>query len=522
MAPEQTIEVMVYDITIQRTNSVGRCVVETIAPEYMRVHRRAKYGKPPPFIAEVRPAFKYELEEEGFDLTNVGDGLPWSSMEESERQQMQGGDQFGDDTGEFSLYERADVYIKLDQDMDGVAEWRHVIMVGDKVMSDEKADDHPYVELCPNPEPHVFFGQCPADFAIEPQRLNTSLLRGLMDNVYLAVNQRTQVIDGQVNLDDLTNSRPGGVVRVKNLNAMAPIVQSPLDPGAWKMVEWGEQWRERRTGHTRYSQGMSPDALNPTATGVNIITEKADQRVELIARVAAASVERMFRKMLKCMGRYQNMPEVVELLGQWVEVDPREWAEGYEVEVDVGLGTGSKDKKAVALQTINGMQQPLLQQGIISPQAVIESGRGFVDALGLGEPEKYFPDAMPPQPPQPPLPLLIEQEKIKADQQKFQAQTGNEQQKAQAAASEADRQRQHDRAMAQDKQRAEMQRELLSLAAGVISARSGTIGPNVVNGTMLDQTGPAVAGADPRQLDEVIAQINRVAGAFSQQQGGLV
>jgi hypothetical protein len=354
----------------------------------------------------------------------------------------------------------------------------------------------------------------------DQQRLD--LLRGLMDNVYLSVNQRTQVVEGRVNLDDLTNNRPGGVVRVKDLTSMAPIQQAGLDQGAWQMVEWGEQWRERRTGHTRYSQGMSPDALNPTATGVNIITEKADQRVELIARVAAVSVERMFRKMLKCMGRYQTAPELVELMGKWVHVDPREWAEGYEVELDVGLGTGSKDKKAIALQTILGMQQPLAQGGVLPSKAVIETGRRFAEAVGLGDPELYFPDPQPQQPPQPPPQIQAKKMELDADAQKFQAQNGIDAQKAQAAAAEAEKQRQHDRLMAQDAQRAQLQRELLSLAAGVISARSGTVGPNVVNGTMLDQTGPAVASADPQQLDQVIAQINRVAGAFSQQQGGLV
>ena len=434
MPEEQTVEVEVYDITVQRTNKTGRCVIETVAPEYMRIHRMATYGKSVPFIAEVRPRFRFELEEEGYDLSDVGSGLPWSSAEESARRNSSASGNLhsaADGEAEFEQFEFVNAFIKLDQDQDGTAEWRHVVMVGDKVMSDDKVDDHPYVEVCPAPDPHTWEGQCPADFAIEPQRLNTSLLRGLMDNVYLTVNQRTAVVDGRVNLDDLTNSRPGGVVRVKDLQSMAPIQQTGLDQGAWQMVEWGEQWRERRTGFTRYSQGMSPDALNPTATGVGIITEKADQRTELIARVFAVSLERLITKMLKCMGRYQNVPELVELAGEWTEVDPREWADGFEIEVDVGLGTGSKDKKAMGLQQVFGMQQPLVQAGMMPPTAVVASGRAFAEAIGLGDPESYFPDPPPPQPPQPPPQVQIKQMELQADAQKFQATTQAEERRMQ-------------------------------------------------------------------------------------------
>ena len=39
-------------------------------------------------------------------------------------------------------------------------------------------------------------------------------MRQLLDNMYLTNNNRMAVMDGMVNLDDLT-SRPGGVVRTK-------------------------------------------------------------------------------------------------------------------------------------------------------------------------------------------------------------------------------------------------------------------------------------------------------------------
>lgn len=501
--------VEVYDLRVKRTESEGRCVVQPVPPEEMRIHRRARYGEDPLFVAHVSSRTKGELESEGYDLTDADSGASALSTEAIERADSQEFSLGDDSDGELMLYEVSECYIRLDQDNDGVPEWRRVLLIGSTVMEDEKVDSHPFVWFCPNPLPHVFFGQCPADHAIEPAKLNTSLLRGLMDNVYLSVNQRMQVLDGQVNLDDLTNSRPGGLVRVREMGAVQPLVQPGLDQGAWQMVEWGEQWRERRTGFTRYSQGMSPDALNPTATGVNIITEKADQRTELIARVAAESVRTMFGKMLKCMGQYQDVSDVVELMGQWVSVDPREWADGYRIEVNVGLGTGSKDKRAAALREVYGMQQPLAASGALPPQALIATARGFAEAVGLGDPEQYFPDAQPPKPPVPPPQVQVEQMKLQADAQKYQAET-------QRDAAEADKQRAHELQLAQVNNGAKLQSELLSLSAGVLASRTGAVGPNIINGTVLDQSGAAMTNADPAQLDQVVAEINRVAQAFVQ------
>lgn len=344
-------------------------------------------------------------------------------MEQIERAATQTPWFFDQSDGELERYLCSECYIKLDQDNDGIPEWRRVFMIGSTIKEDEKVDDHPFVFFCPNPMPHVFFGECPADQALQPQRLRTSLMRAVADNVYLSVNQRTGIVEGQVNLDDLLNNRPGGVVRMKSLNALQPIPQGGLDQSAWQFVEWGEQWREQRTGFTRYSQGLSPDALNPTATGVSLITEKADQRMELMARVAAESVRQLFEKMLKCVCRYQNKAEQVELFKQWMTIDPREWVDGYHIHINVGLGTGSKDKLSAVMSQIFQMQGPLVQGGAIPPQAAILAARKFAEGAGITTPEQYFPDAQPPKEPPPPPQVMIKQMELQADAQKFQAES---------------------------------------------------------------------------------------------------
>ena len=418
--------VELYELTVKRKRQQGGCKVLPCPPEEMRIHPRSRYGEPLKFIAQQFYKTRQELEAEGYNLSGVSAEDGWH-MEQIERASTQTPWFFDQSDGELQRYLCSECYIRLDQDGDGVAEWLKVFMIGQSVMDQEKVDDHPFVYFCPQPMPHVFFGECPVDDAIQPQRLRTSLMRAILDNVYLSVNQRTGIVEGQVNIDDLINNRPGGVVRMKSRDAIMPLTQNGLDQSAWNMVEWAETWREQRTGYTRYSQGMSPDALNPTATGVSIITEKADQRLELISRVAAVAVEQLFTKILKCVCMYQDKAEQINLLGQWVPIDPREWKDGFQVNINVGLGTGSKDKKAAVLNQAYMMQAPLLQMGAIPAQAAILAARGFLDASGIASPEQYFPDAPPPQPQPNP-----EQMKLQADAQKFQLQVQADQASKQA------------------------------------------------------------------------------------------
>lgn len=440
--------VELWNVKIKRTRSKGRCRVLGCPPEEMRIHPRARYGEPLQFIAQQFYRTKADLEADGYDLTNVGAEDGWH-MEQIERASTQTPWFFDQSDGELARYLCSECYIKLDQDNDGIPEWRKVFMIGQTVMDDEKVDDHPFVYFCPSPMPHVFFGECPADHALMPQRLRTSLLRASLDNVYLSVNKRMGVVEGQVNLDDLVNNRPGGVVRMKNKDALLPIEQGGLDQSAWNLVEWAEQWRESRTGFTRQSNGLNPDALAHSevgSEGIQVMAERADQRMELIARVAAETAVRvLFEKILKCVCMYQQKADQVELMGQWINIDPREWADAFHIHVNVGLGTGSKDRQAGVFNKIYQMQGPLVQGGAIPPQAAIMAARKFAESAGVNSPEVYFPDQI--QHPPQPNPELV----------KLQAQGQMKQMELQAGVQADQAKREHELALAREQMQMQAQ-----------------------------------------------------------------
>jgi len=266
-----------------------------------------------------------------------------------------------------------------------------------------------------------------------------------------------------VNLDDLLNSRPGGIVRVDSQDALMPIPQPALSPAAWQMVEWADQWRERRTGFTRYSQGLKADALSPqTAYGASIIAEKDDARIELIARVAADSVRVLMQKLLRAMARYQDVADQVELFGQWVSIDPRVWDECFDIKVNVGLGVGNKDKRAQTLLQVIGLQQPMIQAGIVAPQGAVVAATKYAEAAGLSDAQELFPPPQP-QPPQPNPEQVKLQGQMQIEQMKVQASQQIEQFKAQLQA-QVDQNRQESE-NAQQQARIQAEKELAAFKA---------------------------------------------------------
>ena len=126
-----------------------------------------------------------------------------------------GGDAFDPTRRELWLY---DCYIKCDRNGDGIAEWVRVLAGGSgahTILDEEEVDGPPFATLIPIPMPHRFFGMSLADQLFEIQEIKTSLWRNYLDNVYVQSNHRVEVVEGMVNLEDALNSRPGGVVRVK-------------------------------------------------------------------------------------------------------------------------------------------------------------------------------------------------------------------------------------------------------------------------------------------------------------------
>jgi hypothetical protein len=459
---------MLYDITATRTKKGGKISIENVPPEEFLISRNAKDIPTARFVGHRVQRTVSELKSMGYKNVDQISGDDQSQALNSERIQRLA---WNDENAATSDYANSgddsqrniwvtECYIRCDFDGDGIAELRKVTTAGNELLDNEEVDFTPFVSITPIPLPHTFFGLSIADMAMELQKSKTSLKRAAHDNTYLEANGRTYAVEGQVNLDDLLTNRPGGVVRMK-----APNMAGNFDQGrgntskVMELLDYTEQELEKATGWSRYSQGNDAKGLTDTAQGMNIITNKADMRLDLIARNFAEGYTELFKFMLKLITQYQDRAQQVKLSGEWIKIDPREWRNQFDVSINVGIGMGNKDQKMGHMMALLQQQQSAFAIGVANPQNVYAAEMELTKVMGFKNGEKFFTDPAKNPPPPKPDPMQIElQGKMQLLQAETQAKGQVEQMRMQfdAQAKEADRQ--HEAQLEQAK--AQMQAEV--------------------------------------------------------------
>lgn len=349
------------------------------------------------------------------------------------------GESKGDDDSMATGWLRME-WVLADFDGDGIAERICVHRLEEKILKREVVSHVPIATSSPILNPHRWDGMSIADAVSDLQKLHTELLRQTLNNLYLTNNPRTKVLTDAnwsplARIDDLLDSRPGGVIRQRDVNAVIEHV-TPFAAGAsMPMLEYVQSMRENRTGVSRTSQGLNPDSMNNTATGRAMDMSAAMQRVELIARIIAETlVKPIFQGILKVLTDGDMKKMSFRLRDEFVEYDPNEWRDQYDMTINVGLGTGDVQQKAAQLMMIAQLQKEGMAIGLTTPEHMYHTGAKIIENAGFKDVQNFLqdPSKSPPQQPQKPLPLQIEEMKIQADMQKHQAETQSDIQKFQA------------------------------------------------------------------------------------------
>ena len=295
------------------------------------------------------------------------------------------------------LIEVYECYIKVDQNDDGIAELRRVLYAGNTILSDEECDYVPFYSICPSPIPHKFYGQGLADKVIDLQLTKSTILRQMLDNLYLTNNYRVAAVEGKVNLDDLLTSTAGGVVRVKDPSAIVPLTVQSTANQSFPMMDYLDQVQAKRTGVSDMNQGLDPNVLqNATATAVATMANAAQGKLELIARIfAETGVKSLFKGILHLLCKYQDKERTLRINGKFVKFNPREWHDQYEVTIHVGLGNGSKQEQLATTQMILGKQEQIIQQyGLSNPLVNLKQYRDtlakFIHMAGFRDSSSFM------------------------------------------------------------------------------------------------------------------------------------
>jgi hypothetical protein len=314
------------------------------------------------------------------------------------------------------------------------------------------------------------------------------MLRGVLDNVALTNNPRLEILDGAVNIDDLLNNEIGGIVRVKQPGAIQPQAIPFVAGQTLTALQYFDMEIEGKTGVTKASTGLSPDALqSTTAAAVQATVQAQAGQIEVMARnLAEGGMRQMFKLMLRVMAENIEEEEMMRLAGaDYVPVDPRSWNYGMNVSVNVGLGTGREDQKLAALTQAFQIQSQILQaygpsNGLVSLTQIRNTLSDILALNGLRNSNRYF-SPMNPQTEQALMAQQQQQQEPQGDPQAdayLQAEMMKAQAKAQTDMAKLQSQQQHDMAKLQlqlqqsakddDLARDKMDQDLLVRAAEII------------------------------------------------------
>ena len=399
------LQVSYYNIKCKRTKDSSKVKIENVAPEEFLIDKRATTIEDATFVAQRSLVTRSDLIAMGYDkdiveTLSTGDTLDFTP----ERIARFGNGEQPFNTGDgndesMELVEYYECYVRTDLDEDGIAELHRVCYADNQVLMHEECDYVPFHSVCPLPIPHKFFGQSLADRAVDLQLIKSTITRQMLDNLYLTNNYRVGAVEGQVNLDDLLTSTAGGVVRVKNPNALVPLPVQSNAAQSFPMLEYLDTVQAKRSGVSEASQGLDPNILqNVTATAVAAMSSASGGKIELISRIFAdTGVSSLMKGILQLVCKYQNKERIIKIHNKFVPMDPREWNTEYNVTVNVGLGTGSKSEQLGVMQMILDKQEQMLTQyGLSNPLVSLKQYRDtlakFVNMAGFKDESGFLKD----------------------------------------------------------------------------------------------------------------------------------
>jgi hypothetical protein len=468
-----------HNVVVQQKKKSGKVTIENVPPEEFLISKKARTIADSPFVAHRQMLTRSTLIAMGFNKDQVeslqmGDALAYTPERVARYAAGEQPYQVQTDDPSMQEIEVFECYVKTDIDGKGIASLTQVFYAGNEILQDEKGkeiieetDYVPFHSICPIPIPHKFFGNSLADRTVDLQLIKTTITRQMLDNLYLTNNARVVAVEGQVNLDDLLTSTAGGVIRAKSPNAVQQLVVQNVANQAFPMLQYLDTVQSKRTGVSDASQGLDPSILqNVTAAAVASMQQAGAGKIELIARIfAETGVKSLFKGILHLLCKYQDKARIVRMRGEFVEFDPRTWANQYDVSINVGLGAGNRQEQMAMLSMVLAKQEQLIAQyGPANPYVSPAQYRGtlgrMVEIAGFKDSAEFYKAITPEQDQMLSNPPPQEQQmppEVQAIMARTQAEIQANQAKAQADIQLKQQQQQIDMEMAQQKAVLEMQ-----------------------------------------------------------------
>jgi hypothetical protein len=435
---EDDIGLMSGELRITRDTS--QVVIENIPPEEFLIESQAKSLDSVLFCAHRTKKTLSDLRLMGYPeklLSKIGDHTDVdldTDLEVLSRHDSINADRghnahgYQDQVRSVMVHE---VYMELDVEGSGVAELYKIMKAGNVLLEKEKVNRKPFITFVPLPIPHAFYGNNFADKLVATQNARTVLTRSILDHAMITNNPRYTVLKGGLsNPKELIDNRVGGLVNVTRPDAIAPMMQSPLNPFTFQTISMLESNMEDTTGVSKLSQGLNKDAVSKqnSAAMVEQLATMSQQRQKIIARnFATQFVKPLYQLIYQIVIEREEQAKLVEIGGEYVEIDPTSWADKRDVTVELTLGYGEQEKESQKYMAMHQAFQsdPSLQK-MYTPQNQYQLISKVMEMSGIKNVSEYLtnPEQLPPEQPDPAQELQLELMKKQLEVQERQTALG--------------------------------------------------------------------------------------------------
>lgn len=235
-----------------------------------------------------------------------------------------------------------EIYTSLDIDNDGLLEPVIIRMADDEILN---VEENPYkrppfragrmIEIA-----HRFEGRALPLVLESDQRELTNLNRLFVDSAAEAA-YATAISGDQEFLRQWATRSIGDALFIQgNPGDKVAFERSPgPDQNVVKAIEMREGIVERKSGVSRYNQGIDADSLNKTATGISIISTAGQQRQKAAARILGESLSDVIRDMIEINRMWQPFIEDADL-------QPEEGLFAQKLSIEIEVGVGPQDRMA--------------------------------------------------------------------------------------------------------------------------------------------------------------------------------
>lgn len=428
-----------FEIKGYRVKDLSQVRIENVAPEYFVVSTsQAELDlSNTDYCAHVHFYSRNELIEEGFDPDVVNE-LPIGSVitetiDSTIRYTKETGRILDNNatTPSGELVEVIEHYVRDAPDnSDDPKLWCIKTAANGSVILDAyEVDKVPYHVITPKINPYRFFGDALADELVDLQYAKSNLWRSVFDNIKYSVAPRWGA-KGDVDLDAANDYTPTALITMGPDGELIPLVTPFVADKAAEMAGSLDMMRAERTGFSRETAGLDPNALADSTNMMGAaILNLSQSRVKMIASTFAnTGVKSLCNHIRELLLKNEKRERMMEYNGKFVALQPRGWVKSRTSSVKAGLGYAGKMEIAATMQTVLALQEKLVaaQGGMDGPMVTRDNiyttiARGLENS-GVVDVNSFFtnPEGYQPPPPGPtPQELQIQAyervEKYKAD-----------------------------------------------------------------------------------------------------------